>query len=327
MPFKSLRRALLLSACASAVVLAACGGASTVESQFIPTRVVVFGDGMADSGQTGTRYTVNDGTVESVWTERTARRYGLGLTAAAAGGTNYATGNARVSAKPDAAGSSATRTVVEQVDAHLAASGVGANDMVIVNAGISDVIAAVAGINAGTLSSSQAQTAVTQAAKDLGDQVRRLVQAGAKHVAMAGIYNLSRSPWAATTGQVSLLDSLVTTFNTQLLIRVTDLGREVLYVDQALYYNLVTATSPNSSYNMDVTNAAACTSTDAGPGIGITAPAGTAVSRVNSALCTTSTLLGAIDYGRYTFADPVYPTPAAHRLFGDYAYERVRARW
>jgi outer membrane lipase/esterase len=34
-----------------------------------------------------------------------------------------------------------------------------------------------------------------------------------------------------------------------------------------------------------------------------------------------------LDYSTYVFADRVYPTPVAQRLFGDYAYARLRARW
>ena len=54
---------------------------------------------------------------------------------------------------------------------------------------------------------------------------------------------------------------------------------------------------------------------------------GIGAGEVNSALCTTSTLLAGADQNRYLFADTVYLTPAAHRLFGDYAYNQLRERW
>ena len=61
---------------------------------------------------------------------------------------------------------------------------------------------------------------------------------------------------------------------------------------------------------------------DAGTGgIGIGA------GQVNSALCTTNTIVSGADYNLYLFADRVYPTPAAQRKFGDYAFQRIRARW
>src|SRR6185369_10480475 len=109
-----MRRALLALAPALALLLAACGS-GTIESQLHPTRLVVFGDGMSDLGQTGTRYTVNDGSI-NIWTQEVANSYGLTLTTAAAGGTSFATGNARIIAKPDAAGNNATPTVKEQID-------------------------------------------------------------------------------------------------------------------------------------------------------------------------------------------------------------------
>ena len=59
MAFQWMRRVLLALAPAALLALAACGG-GTIESQFKPTRMVVFGDALSDEGNTGTRYTVND---------------------------------------------------------------------------------------------------------------------------------------------------------------------------------------------------------------------------------------------------------------------------
>ena len=88
----------------------------------------------------------------------------------------------------------------------------------------------------------------------------------------------------------------------------------------AYYFNLVTG-SP-SSYGFDNADDPVCTSVDAGNGIGIGA------GQVNSALCTTATLRPNVaNYNRYVFADRVYATPEAHRLFGTYAYDRLHARW
>ena len=133
-----LRRTAVLAACASAALLTACGS-SSVESAFTPTRIVSFGDALSDVGQTGTRFTINDGST-NVWTQQFAASYGTTLTAASAGGQGYARGNARVLNSPDAAGFAATLTVKQQIDAFLAADKVGSGDMVVLNGGISDVI-------------------------------------------------------------------------------------------------------------------------------------------------------------------------------------------
>ena len=317
MASKLLRRALLAAAGASALLLAACGG-GTVESQFEPTRVVAFGDGMADLGQNGKRYTINDGTVGN-WTEVVSLSFLKTLAPSAAGGLSYATGNARVVAKPDAAGNSATPTVKEQIDTFLAANTLGTTDLVLVSAGVSDVIAQGKAVLDGTQTSDAAVAAVEQAGTDLANQVRRLANAGANHIVVVGSYNLGRSVWAFETNQAGLLQSLSQRFNDKLLVTLVDLGGSVLYVDSALYFNLSTS-SPASYGITDVTHAI-CTSID--PGVGI----GTGTGQVNSNLCSSTTLLAGADRTTYLFADRIYPTPRGQQLFGDYATNRIRDRW
>ena len=59
-----MRRTVLVAACASAALLAACGSSST-ESAVRPERFIAFGDALTDVGQKGSRYTVNDGSVNN----------------------------------------------------------------------------------------------------------------------------------------------------------------------------------------------------------------------------------------------------------------------
>lgn len=312
-----LRRAFLLAACASGLLLASCGGGS-VDSKFTPTRVVAFGDAFADLGQNGARYTVNDGTVNN-WTEFVASVYGRTLAPTSRGGLSYATGNARITAKPDAAGNSATRTVKEQVDAFLATGAPTAGDLVIFGGGTADAIVQIQAVIAGSQTESQALAAATQAGRDYGAQVRRLVDAGATHVLVVGTYNLGRSPWAVELKRESLMQSVSGRFNDQLLVSIVDLGAKVLYADAALYFNLVTS-APNG-YDLQNANNPVCTSVDPGPGIG------TGNNQVNSNLCTPATVLPGANPFRYLFADRVYPTPHGHTLFGNYAIGRLRERF
>lgn len=312
-----MRRALLALASASALLVAACGS-GTIESQLQPSRVVVFGDGFSDLGQGGSRYTVNDGSV-NVWSQQVAASFGQSLTTAVAGGTSYAAGNARINSKPDAAGNSATATVTEQIDTFLAGGAIGGNDLVIVGGGIGDIVAEVGKLNSGAQTGDQMIMNVKQAGRDLGAQVRRLVQAGGAHVVVVGPYDLGKSPWATTTGQAGVLSDASGKFNEQLLLSIVDLGANVLYVDAALLFNLMVASPP--SYDLANGIDLVCTSVDAGPGIG------TGAGQVNSALCTTGTLVPGADYTHYLFADRIYPTPQAHRKFGDYAYQKIRSRW
>lgn len=312
-----LRRAAMAAVCASAALLAACGS-SSIESTLTPSRFVAFGDGFSDVGQGGTRYTVNDGSA-NVWSQYMASLFGAGLVAQSAGGQSYARGNARVTAKPDAAGRTTTLTITEQVDSFLATNTIGPRDVLVIGGGISDIVAQMAAVTAGTQTGAQMVVNVRQAGRELGAQVRRLVAAGGKYVVVTGAYNLGRSPWAAAISQGSLLEEASLRFNEELLVSIVDLGANVLYVDAALHYNLVTAVP--SSYNLLDAAGVVCTSVDAGAGIGI------GNGQINSALCNTGTIVTGVDYNKYVFADRIYPTPQAHRLFGEYAYNRVRARW
>ncbi|MDE2605017.1 MAG: SGNH/GDSL hydrolase family protein [Burkholderiales bacterium] len=315
MAFTWMRRAGLLAACASALLLAACGG-GTVASQLSPSRVIVFGDGMADVGQAGAHYTVNDGSVNN-WAQYVANAYNFTLTPSSQGGLDYAWGNARVTATPDAAGNGSTPTVKAQIDQFLANNTIGDKDLVIVSAGTSDVIVQAQAALTGAQGSDQMIANVQQAGSDLADQVKRLVAAGGKHVVIAGPYNLGRSPWANETGAGALLQSASSEFNNKLLVSLVNYGATVLYIDAALYFNQQTSSTSNTSNY----TTAACTSVDSGPGIG------TGSGQVNSFLCTPSTILAGQDYTTFLWADRVYPTPRGHQLFGDYARGQIHNRW
>lgn len=317
-----LRRTWLCMAASSVLALAACGGGD-VESQLDPARIVAVGDAFADLGQDGgTRYTVNDGEVNN-WTEYVANAYGNALTPSSAGGWSYATAHARVSAEPDAAGGTAGLTVQEQVDALLARTTLTDRDLVLVSAGTSDLIVQGQAAITGAQTGEQARAAIEQAARELAAQVQRLVSAGARHVAVVGPYNLSRSPWAIETDQGALLDTLSRRFNEVLLVALhnADLGDEVLYIDAALLFNLMSASTSKVQYNLDNVTQAVCTSVDPGPGIG------TGTDQVNSSLCTPATIAAGVDYTRALFADRIYPTPAGAVQLGDYTYFRLRDRW
>lgn len=312
-----MHRTALVAACASAMLLAACGS-STTESAIKPDRFIAFGDAYSDVGQKGPRYTVNNGSVNN-WTLQLASHYQKTLAPVSAGGLSYAQGNARIAAQPDAAGDASTPTITAQIDSFLASKTFAANDIVLLNGGISDLIVGMAAVRAGTLSSADYVAQARQNGQALAAQVRRLVAAGAPHVVVSGTYNLGKTPWAVSIGQETLLSDASSRFNEALLVAINDLGAHVLYVDAAYYVNLYTSAPGVYSF----TNGAApvCTSVDSGNGIG------TGVGQVNSALCTATTLVAGANPDHYVFADNVYLSPSAHRQLGTYAYDRLRARW
>lgn len=318
MAFQWLRRALMALACAT--LLAACGGGNIVDP-FQPTRMVVFGDGFAALGTGNDRYTINDGST-NIWTLQLASRYGLAASAV----VSAATGNARVTATTGATGAGATPTVATQVSNFLTTGGGPlSGDMIVINAGTADIVAEAA-------NSSTARTNIMQAGTAMGTLVQDLVRAGAKRVVVVGPYNLGVSPWATATGQTSTLQGYSIDFNNALLIAISSLdNRQVQFVNLAQYFQQA-AVSPSSfglSNSIDLACSADATATPTAvdPGLGI----GTGANQVNSSLCSPSTLAvsngSTINPALYLFADRIYPTPVAHRLFGDFAYTTLRARW
>ena len=313
-----LRRTWLAAVGASVLLLAACGGGKT-ESELAPSRIVVFGDAMADIGQNanGSRYTVNDGSVNN-WTLYVSDAFGLPLAPARSGGTSYAEGNSRVALTPGAGGDAGARTLAAQVDAFLAAQAIGPNDLILLNTGHSDIIVQARAAIEGGQTADAARDAMAEAGKALARQARRLVDAGARHVVVAGAYNLGRSPWAKQTDRESLLEALSLRFNDAFKVEVADLGESLLYIDFANQVNLYEGRPAN--YSFSNVERPVCNSVDAGEGIG------TGAGQVDSSECGTGTLVDG-NYRAYLFADRVYLTPPAHRLLGEFAVDRMRQRW
>lgn len=288
---------------AATALLASCGSGSVV-SDLKPQRFISVGDGFADVGQNGHRYTVNDGTYN--WLQQLASYYNLTVAPASAGGFGYAQGNARVALADTTSGTNAP-SVTAQIDALLARTTLGPNDVVFVNGGMSDIVDAVAatGISAAT------DTAIDTAARALADQVRRVVAAGATHVVVSGVYNLGITPWARNRNIANDATRMSVAFNDRLLTQIVDMGATVLYFDPALFFNLIY--NKPSAYPVDNASDPVCTTPDA-------------------STCTPTTLVAGADYTRWLFADSLYFTPAMLRLFTnegylENAYTRFKNRW
>ena len=303
-----IRRAAGSLLVAATALLAACGSGSVV-SDLEPKRFITVGDGFADVGQNGHRYTINDGSLN--WVQQLASYYSLTVAPASSGGFGYAQGNARV-ATPDTSSGTNAPSVTAQVDALLARTTLGKNDVVFINGGMSDIVAAVqaTGISAAT------NATVDTAARALADQVRRVVAAGATHVVVSGVYNLGITPWATPWGRSQPtgggpVTDLSVAFNDRLLIQIADMGATVLYFDPALFFNLIY--NKPSNYPVDNGTDPVCTTPDA-------------------STCTPTTLVAGADPSRWLFADGLYFTPAMQRLFAsdgyaENAYTRFKNRW
>ncbi|MFM7331203.1 MAG: SGNH/GDSL hydrolase family protein [Brachymonas sp.] len=292
----SRRQALnALGAAGTASLLAACGSGSTFEP-LVPTRFVSFGDGWSDLGQTagGNRFTVNDGST-NVWVAQLAARYGKTISAQAAGGLGYAQGGARID--------TAANSMADQITAFLADNSIGSSDVLVLDAGISELLAL-----AGSLTGSALNTAADLAGKALATQARRLTAAGCKRLVLSNTMDAGKTPFATAASRTTELSSATRAFNDALKIALADVSSSMLLIDTEAYVNLV-HTSPTSYLG------------SSGVATGSACPSGT----FNTTTCTTAN--ANTNYNSFLFADDRHPTPAMHRLIGDNAYSRVKARW
>ncbi len=297
LPFPNLgrhtTRAALALTLSSSLLLAACGSGSTVEP-FSPTpsssRMTSFGDGLSDLGQTGGRFTVNDGSV-NIWVEKVASSYGLPLAASANGGLGYARGGSRIN--------TGANSIADQISAHLAAGAIGEKDLLIVDAGVSELAALAA---ANPTDDAALKTAADAAGRALAVQVIRLTAAGGKYVVIANALDMGKTPFATAQNRVAGLTAATRAFNDGLKIGLANVTNSVLLIDNEAYVNALygTAASANNT-------TAAC-------------PSNVATTACTPANASTS-------YGVFLFADDRHLTPNAHRLMGDNAYNRIKNRW
>jgi outer membrane lipase/esterase len=281
--------------------LSACGSGSTVEP-LVPANFVSFGDGATDLGQTGQRFTVNDGTVNT-WAEQTAITYGRTLTASVTGGLGYARGGARIS--------TGANSLEAQITAHLNKGAIGTNDVLLVDGGATELFALAQSRLSGAIAN---DTALNAAAKTAGQamaaQVRRLPAAGARHVVVSNSYNISQSPFATANTITAALSGASREFNDALKIALVDLGNTVLLVDAEAYFSLV--------YNNGTSYLGASANVT-----------GKACTTPTANTCTLTTLTGGTgsNYNAYMFADDRYFTSNLNRLWGAQVYTKIKARW
>jgi phospholipase/lecithinase/hemolysin len=283
-----------------------------VESALEPERFLSVGDGYSDIGQgpNGTRPTVNDGSLN--WTQQIAADYGKTLTAANAGGLSWAQAYSRVT-QPDTTGHDAP-SITEQVTSLLATTSFGAKDVILLSGGMSDVYAEVEA-SGGTVTDA-VRTNVTQAGTEYGQQVHRLVNAGAQYVVVTGVYNMGKTPWGLSRGEdvSKQIEDLSRRFNDAALIEINSLAstNKVLFRDSAVIYNIL-ANDEDDTFGIDNRDTPVCTVADAYD-------------------CTTSTLIPGAEYDKYLWADSLHLTPRMNRVFGDRSFSdgmgsQLENRW
>ncbi|HEX5784230.1 MAG TPA: SGNH/GDSL hydrolase family protein [Burkholderiaceae bacterium] len=281
----------------TASLLAACGSGDVV-SAINPSRFIAFGDGLSDVGQAGSRYTVNDGTI-NIWAEHVASRYGKTLSAQSKGGLGFAQGHGPTEALP--------RTLAAQIDAFLASNTFQTDDVVLINLPMADVLAPVAAVKAGTLTETAALAQVDTHGNARADDMKRLIAAGAKHIVVCGVYDLSRSPFAAQQDQKGLFSLASLRLNDAFKLAAVNLGANLLFVDAAFLVNRNADDKTGPAFGFANRTTALCTTP-------------TAFSCNDSTLASTSK-------ASYLFADNLHLTPNGHLQLGDYAYLQLHSRW
>jgi phospholipase/lecithinase/hemolysin len=333
--------ALLLSA---ALAVAGCGGSDSDGKGEVGanvTSMAVFGDSLSDLGTYqvgqaaavgGGRFTTNPG---RLWVEYVADYYGVtvsknraggfGVPFTVLGGTGYAEGGARVALRPGVScpdGASgctlpgqATRPIMEQVAAHIAASGgaLSNKQLVLMLGGNNDMLVQATAVNTAGGSATAvaaAQQAMGVAGGTLGTAARSLITAGAGKVVILTPFDIAASPAGAagTDASRGLLQGLMLAFNQ---------GLQTAVAGQS---NIVVVSTTDFQYDVRANPAAYGM-------VNVTSPAcNVAILPGQSSLfCSAATLVATNAQNNYMFADGLHPTAGTHAQFGNYVVQRIGA--
>lgn len=306
-----------LSAVAVAVMLASCGG-GTQSEEFVPTRLIAFGDELSLLTADGHNYGVNaivtttnpDGTTTTAFDCRTYKAW---MQQVAAGfGFVFKECNPGNVASPQAIQYAAANARVADVAAQITTHGDGKfseKDLVTVFVGMHDVLDAYA-LYPGT-PESQLVARVEAAGRDLAAQVNRIAQANGR-VLFVTVHDLGTTPFARAqkaantdTDRAALLSRLTDRFNAGLKIGVINDGRRIGLVSLDELSKAVALAGTGSGF-ANVLDAA-CT----------TAPPA----------CTTQTVVTAANGSglTYAWADDLRPSAGMHSRLGQLAENRARS--
>lgn len=344
---RSWMRAAVPALSAALLALLSGCGAGTIESPFVPARVISVGDAFSYLGNSAGlgRYTVNGDATVNNWAIQLANRFGVALDGVAAGGQGYAQAGALVSA----------------VASQLNGVSLSATDLVVMGAGISDITTQAIAVANGQKTAAQALSDVAAAGSAYADVARNLVSnTPASHVLVLNAYDLSGSTFATSytlasyaatysrstaTGYANgnfaaLVHDLTRKFNDAVKInfgnqttgnkvRLYDL--EMLVLTANLTDTLITDLSNPACVSVSGSDPTAtlgtlaanlCTSAASGTGV---YNASTNTIRPSDATATATSTI--VDYNHYLFADDRHLSPEAQRMVGNSVFTFVRGQW
>ena len=301
-----------LCALTAVAMLLACGSSKTVDP-FKPNRVIGLGDAYNDVGlAVGAPFTVTGTSTVSTVVEQIATIFNVGSIGVPVGAGTYGNGGLPATgvfsyAMGDAlitGTGAADASLTEQVDRLLADVGTfTSTDLVLITAGTRDIKA-----------NANAVTTVTA----LREQVRRLLEAGAKHVLIMQPLDIANTPFGRAAGTYA---GKTTEFVNEELTQLQDLVRGGGYANNPVI--LSNSTGLSSTFNI-YTNPPSSTTYY-----------GEFTTSTQVAYCSAPTTLTgcAMTTGEDTkaattlFADNLNLTPAGNRWVSQYLYNATGSGW
>ena len=299
-----------LALCALTFLLAACGGGGKIYLPFTPTTLHTFGDGLVDAGQTGKRYTINstDPATKPTYSlpEYVAQSYGLPLLPQTQGGNAWGQGKSTVA------------DLQTQINTRLAAGNFNDGDLIIISAGMEDVMRESESALNGTISLGLAMANVQTQGRLLVRQLEVLERAGARHIYVLPVFDMGRTPWAHKLGlsnvnAVAVASALSDAFHNEVL--------QESYRHSDIRYTLFSPTMR--------TRMAQYTDIELAPSTGITNasdPVCKPPGDVDASACLDNNLVSTTPL-QYAFADGYHLTPGILNNLAAMTRDEVQNRW
>lgn len=269
------------------------------------SNVVVFGDSLSDSGNVGqaqglpagTSFTTNP---DPVWAEIVAQTFDASGRNSLAGGSNYAFAGACMNPETPC-DVDTVPTVTEQIDQYFLKSNGRAdpNALYVIWGGVNDVADSL--LNDRT----QAQAHMLAASAVNAAQIRRLQDAGARHVLVFNLPDISKSPYAINLGRAAqgALTQLVTAYNERLYAGIREREDGIIPINVSAFFNEIVA--DHGTYGLTDATGTACGEPGAMSAVSITCGpqgSGSPVTYEPGA------------NRQYLFADRSHPTGAVHEM-------------
>lgn len=279
------------------------------------SNTIFFGDSLTDSGsflsilQSDPTYngvgqfTTNPG---PVWSEVLAAEYGINLTPANQGGTNYAEGGARIQDSPGVGSFPATGAtpIFTQVQNFLTTSGgiADPNALYTLWGGANDIFWIAGGAVAPEDVPAYLSATITGQVQAIG----ALQAAGAKYIIVPTLPDIGATPFGASQGTAGAdaLTTLSKTYNDNLMLALQFNDVSVITADMFTLLNEIQADP--SSYGFDNVTVPVC-------------------GALSSLLCVVGEDFTAGLEETYLFADGVHPTSGAHQVISDYVKSILEA--